>query len=415
MPTEPFRFVHAASLLLDHPLEQTGPVPESWQDVVRHASRGAFERIIDTCLVQNVDALFLVGDSFCAADIGISGQTRLVRGLDRLAERDIPVFIVPGERDPWSAWLPGLRFGDHVCRLGYDCDAAVPLSRDDRRLAMIYGVRGNFTTGRNGFDLPRIEQLHVSELDQDAPLSIALLAGELPESPPARMTYWALGGSGIRSTRSLGGSLAHHPGSPQGVHGQARGPHGCSLVEIDEAGAIHTQFISTAPVRYEQLETQLSSTASWANMQQALINELQKIDQHQGDRFWFLDWKCSEMPSVEGRELTRQEQEELFGELAPLAGLTEIGLVLGKVTTTLTPSLTSDADPLAREFVDHLQQRFASGSCSSRQCLQQSNLQESVWERRLETVERNEESDLAAAAQRWGLRWLAGQEGTASS
>ena len=79
MPTEPFRFVHAASLLLDHPLEQTGPVPESWQDVVRHASRGAFERIIDTCLVQNVDALFLVGDSFCAADIGISGQTRVHR------------------------------------------------------------------------------------------------------------------------------------------------------------------------------------------------------------------------------------------------------------------------------------------------------------------------------------------------
>lgn len=407
---EPFRFVHATGLLLDHQLRHTGTLPAAWHDVVCHASRIAFERIIEACLTHNVDALLLVGDSFDAADVGFSGQSRLARGLERLAERDIPVFIVPDGCDPWSGWLPSLRFSDNVYRLGHDADGNVPLERDGKLLATLQGLAGRAAATGSSSDLPRLEQLGTQLPDTSAAFQIALLADELPEGGPElpEMNYWALGGPGDRATRQVRGGIAHHPGAPQAFWPSQTGPHGCSLVEIDAAGVVHTQLIPTAPVRFERLESNLSSVYSRSELEQALVQELVKKERHDSDRLWLIDWRVGGTSSAFS-ELSEVEQQALIADLPRLAGWEGVGLLLRHVAEA-QPTLAQADDPAVAEFAAEVQQRFAHGNWTPRELVASSSLHGGPWETRVERllgrVDHSREEDLPQAARRRGEQWF---------
>src|SRR5262245_62600041 len=70
---EPFRFVHAARLLLDHQLHGIAALPDDLRPVVEDATLIAFDRVIDSCLEQGVDCLLIAGDSFDSADHSLRG------------------------------------------------------------------------------------------------------------------------------------------------------------------------------------------------------------------------------------------------------------------------------------------------------------------------------------------------------
>src|SRR6187200_2323879 len=104
---EPFRFVHAARLMLDHQLRGTGPIPEKLRPIVRDATIGAWEKVVDLCVAEQVDLLLLTGESIDPRDQSLRGPGALVRGLERLSDGEIPVVIAAGEGDPWDAWPGG--------------------------------------------------------------------------------------------------------------------------------------------------------------------------------------------------------------------------------------------------------------------------------------------------------------------
>lgn len=408
---KPFRFIHTAGLLLDHQLRHTGVIPSAWHDVVCHASRVAFEHLIEACLAHDVDALLLVGDSFDAADVGFSGQSRLARGLERLADRDIPVFIVPDGCDPWSGWLPGLRFSDNVYRLGHDADPCLPLERDGELLATLQGLAGRAVTTDTHSGLPRPDQFAVDTDHPTDAFRIALLADELPESAntlPA-MNYWALGGPGDRTTRPVGTGIAHHPGSPQAFWPSQTGPHGCSLVEIDASGTVHTQFLPTAPIRFERLEADLSSVNSRTELEQALVQELIRKERHTSDRLWLVDWRVSGNNAVVNG-LSNEERQALIADLPRLAGWEGMGVLLRHVSETQIPPSSTEDLRLA-EFDAELQQRFAQGNWTAQQLVAESNLHEGPWETRLERLlsrlDHSREEDPTQAARRKGQSWFA--------
>src|SRR5262249_13167776 len=137
-----FRCIHASRLLLDHQLHgarlsATDGVASAAQKFVEEATLIAFERVIDACLVHDVNCLLISGDCFEPDDRTLRGPATLVSGLRRLAERDIAVILNAARPDFWSSWPAGLRFPPNVHRLSEGLESAVPISRQGKLLATI--------------------------------------------------------------------------------------------------------------------------------------------------------------------------------------------------------------------------------------------------------------------------------------
>ena len=106
MAFEPQRFIHAANIRLDVPVSvQTA---ESLTDDLRFAFEDAtlhaFAEVIEASIRHDVDFLLLSGNVFVEADRSLRARLTLLKGVRRLAEQDIQVFILPGDSDPPEAW-----------------------------------------------------------------------------------------------------------------------------------------------------------------------------------------------------------------------------------------------------------------------------------------------------------------------
>jgi len=95
------RIVHAADLHLGAPLDSLGVrIGADKAARLRDRSIGAFGRLIDATIACGADALVLAGDVYDQADREVAAQLRLRRGLERLADEGIRVFVAHGNHDP---------------------------------------------------------------------------------------------------------------------------------------------------------------------------------------------------------------------------------------------------------------------------------------------------------------------------
>jgi len=116
MAFEPQRFIHAANVRLDVPVSvQTA---ESLTDELRFAFEDAtlhaFEEVIDASIRLDVDFLLLSGNVFIEADRSLRARLTLLKGVRRLAEREIQVYVLPGDSDPPEAWRAIPEMPDNV-------------------------------------------------------------------------------------------------------------------------------------------------------------------------------------------------------------------------------------------------------------------------------------------------------------
>ena len=105
MAFEPQRFIHAANIRLDVPVSvQTS---ETLTDELRFAFEDAtlyaFEEVIEASIRHDVDFLLLSGNVFIEADRSLRARLALLKGVNRLAEHKIQVFVLPGDSDPPEA------------------------------------------------------------------------------------------------------------------------------------------------------------------------------------------------------------------------------------------------------------------------------------------------------------------------
>jgi hypothetical protein len=119
MAFEPQRFIHAANVRLDVPVSvQTA---ESLTDELRFAFEDAtlhaFDEVIDASIRLDVDFLLLSGNVFIEADRSLRARLTLLKGVARLAEHEIQVYVLPGDSDPPEAWraIPELPENVVVC------------------------------------------------------------------------------------------------------------------------------------------------------------------------------------------------------------------------------------------------------------------------------------------------------------
>src|ERR1700736_2714820 len=104
MPTPKFRFVHAADLHLDSPFAAIGRVAPEIAGRLRDASLAAYDALVEMAIVREAAFVLFAGDIYDSADRGVRAQLRFLRGVEKLGERDIPVFVAHGNHDPLDGW-----------------------------------------------------------------------------------------------------------------------------------------------------------------------------------------------------------------------------------------------------------------------------------------------------------------------
>src|SRR5215469_14446487 len=276
---EQLRFVHAADLHLDSPFRGVGDVAPELRDQLQGATLQAFERVVDHTINSKADFLVLAGDLYDSRDRSLRALLTFRRQMERLAERDISVYIVHGNHDPLNGWGSEFQLPPNVTTFSGRTDTE-PFIRRGREVASITGV--SYTRERV------LENLAASfKPCGNSPYSIAVLhanvggqTGHADYAPTtvaelvsAGFNYWALGHVHTRSVLATEPAMVVYPGNTQGRHAREGGPRGCYQVDVDTHGRAHLEFIETNVVRWAHLDVSIAGHSRLSSLIDTLLEE----------------------------------------------------------------------------------------------------------------------------------------------
>jgi DNA repair exonuclease SbcCD nuclease subunit len=275
--SQAFRFLQAGDFHLEQPLYGLADIPDDWRHLFVDAPLQAARKVFETAIKEEVDFLLLTGDSLDPPKAGPRAISFLLDQFQLLHERGIAVYWVGGSVDRVEEWPAGLRFPESVQLYANNRVNEITHMKGDEPIASIYGQSRSTRT-----------EIRLSDFDHDDAqmFAIAVCHGFLEASSlqRLRMDYWALGGEHER--RNLNGlaATAHYAGSPQGRCPDEVGPHGCTLVHVDEERRIRTRFIPTDVVRWQREKIVCSPTASLLEIERVLFDRAKKLIAEAEDR-----------------------------------------------------------------------------------------------------------------------------------
>jgi exonuclease SbcD len=254
------RFIHAADLHLDSPFRGLANADPGLRESLQSATLGAFDAIVDHTIQSKSDFLVIAGDLYDSRDRSLRALVAFRRQMERLAERDISVYVVHGNHDPLNGWGSEFLLPPNVTTFTGKPHTE-PVIRRGKEIARVTGV--SYARERVTENLAAM-----MKPDEDSPYSVGVLhanvrgqAGHadyapvtLDELKSSKFDYWALGHVHTRSTLSLEPTAVAYPGNPQGRNAREPGPRGCLQVDVDRNGKAHMEFIETNKVRWAHLE-----------------------------------------------------------------------------------------------------------------------------------------------------------------
>jgi DNA repair protein SbcD/Mre11 len=262
---QPFRFIHASDFHLERPPRGLTEVPEHLRSAFADAPYRAAERVFDAAVKERVDFVAFAGDLVDPLLAGPRGLAFLGEQFARLDEKEIKVYWAGGRSDKFERWIEAWPLGNNVFRFPLNRVQPITHERGGQPLVQILGT----STGQRR--QVRTGDFHA---DNSRPFSVAVAYGSANQDALARQAvgYWALGGEHCRRMLLSGLITAHYSGSPQGRRPQESGPHGCTLVQVDEALRIRTSFITTDAVRFQNERIAVSDSTTAEQLQQ-ILNE----------------------------------------------------------------------------------------------------------------------------------------------
>lgn len=244
------KFIHAADLHIESPYRGLSNMnPELGQLLIKLGFK-AFDNLIQTCIQQEIDFLLIAGDSFDSANVSLSAQYRFIRGLQKLNDKNIPVYIVCGNHDPLKSWIKSINLPSNVHVFPGNDVSQVVFKKNDEPLAHIFGVSfEEKEENRSLADQFRIENQSI--------FSVGLLHGTFagiehnnPYCPMSMeqlqrsgMHYWALGHIHKREVISEQKPTVIYPGNLQGRHFNETGKKGAYFVEVDTKNTVNLSFM----------------------------------------------------------------------------------------------------------------------------------------------------------------------------
>lgn len=257
-----FCFIHASDLHFDTPFEGIGRLGPDVPEVLRDATLLAWDKLVQETINRGAAFLVLAGDIYDGTVRGIRAQGHFLRGLQRLSQAGIQVFMVNGNHDPvdegWNAinqWPPG------VTLFGTKQVQALPVLRDGQTLATIHGIsyarRATTANLARQFKSRKTAGFKIGLLH----CNLGKIKDHLPYSPcsfddlrAANLDYWALGHIHRHQVLQDGDPWVVYAGSLQGRgHSSGeQGPKGAVVVEVEEEQVTKVEFVPLDVVRFAE-------------------------------------------------------------------------------------------------------------------------------------------------------------------
>ena len=275
--SDAFRFLHASDFHLEQPLYGVTEVPEDWKHWFVDAPIQAARKVFETAIKEEVDFVVLSGDLIDPEKSGPRAIAFLLDQFQLLHERGIAVYWAGGMVDRADDWPAGLRFPESVQFYPPNHVEEITHMAGERPLASVYGQSRSTRS-----------EIRLGEFDHTDHVifAIAVCNGRIEPTSIARhrMNYWALGGEHERRTLSGLAATAHYPGSPQGRCPEEMGPHGCTVVHVEDDGRIRLRFVPTDIVRWQREKIVASATASLGEIERVLFDRAKKLVHEAEDR-----------------------------------------------------------------------------------------------------------------------------------
>ncbi|WP_433748649.1 metallophosphoesterase family protein [Falsibacillus pallidus] len=251
------KFIHCADLHLDSPFSGLSSLPEELFNRLRESTFRSFERIVEEAVTQEVDFVLISGDLYDGEDRSIKAQARMKRQMERLAEKDIPVFIIHGNHDHLGGSWTYVELPENVMVFGPDEVSMREMKTKSGMKIHIYGI---------SYGERHVMERTCSQFIKtgDADYHIGMLHGHCENSPSSHQPYspfttgellekefdyWALGH--IHQQQILWEDpYIIYPGNIQGRHRKETGAKGCLLIELSSDHS-KMEKVETADVIWE--------------------------------------------------------------------------------------------------------------------------------------------------------------------
>lgn len=273
-----FRFVHTADIHLDSPLKSLAMRDKGLAEVVGNATRSTFQRIVDLCVTEEVQALLIAGDLYDGSQTSMKTARFLAQEMERLAAASIPVFVIRGNHDAASRITRELTLPDNVTV--FPGEAEVIETDWNGHSVAVHGISfrdphaPDTLLDRFGSALQgafNIGILHTSlggaqGHDPYAPCTLADLQA-------TGFDYWALGHIHQRAIH-LGTTTIVMPGIPQGRDIGEAGAKSVTLVSVADDGSVETEERHLAVAQFERLPVECHQVSDWPDLIEALKHAL---------------------------------------------------------------------------------------------------------------------------------------------
>jgi exonuclease SbcD len=356
MAAKPLRLLHAANLQLDCPLRATGPLGDEIREVVESATLAAFERVIATSIEKDVDALLITGNTFDASYPSLAAEVAMREGFERLAGRQIPVFITPGLIDPASAWLELPRLPENVTVFIDIHDTPVDLTDHGHLLATLLPV-----TAETSIDPEELTNILGGRTNAQGnrPFVIGLLLPELAAGRPERSKLnatrfaaldWLVCPAGTDTdSLPLTDGQIHTQATPQGIRVSETGARGVTLLEVDSQRKTKRTAIPLAPVRWERITQPIDNAKGPDELLERMLAQLERLPDFKGELVRIIHWQLDRMSGDAHGWETDSAAQELADALTELSDQPD-GLRYVHRVHPLEPDLTL-VEPAHREVL----------------------------------------------------------------
>lgn len=150
----PMRFLHAAGLMLERPLLETGELAGDLAKTAAHATLFAWERLVDLAIAKDVDFVLLTGETFDFREASLAAEVAFRQGAQRLDAKEIPLIIAPGQLDSASGWAAIPALPENVTLFEHAEDPAIDLTVGGQTYCAIVPI-----TDSTSVDPPELERL----------------------------------------------------------------------------------------------------------------------------------------------------------------------------------------------------------------------------------------------------------------
>ncbi|WP_423801448.1 metallophosphoesterase family protein [Neobacillus sp. SAB-20_R2A] len=271
-------FLHAADLHMDSPMVGLKHLPAAIFSRVKESTFTSLKILTETAIERQVDFVIIAGDLFDGEDRSLRAQSRFRAEMQKLAEHEIPVYVIHGNHDHLNGSWVHLDMPDNVHVFG---------SKVER---MELQIKSGETVSFYGFSYPtrhvferKIDEyvksvgsdFHIgilhgnesssSEHDNYAPFTVKDLLDK-------DFDYWALGHIHKRAVLSENPPIIY-PGNIQGRNKKEKDAKGFYHVTLTELEA-KLDFVEAADIVWEEAEIDAASAKNFHDVLQLCQSSL---------------------------------------------------------------------------------------------------------------------------------------------